>query len=217
MKYLIVIPAYNEEKHIPTLLKDLSAITKDVIVIDDGSEDATYRIAKEMGIPVIHQYHQGKGSALKTGFRYAVENRYAWIITMDGDGQHDPQDIHKFVEAMAKTDSDIIIGSRMADIGTMPLVRRLTNKFLSSFISRLTGNRIPDTQCGFKAISSRVLKNIALETSHYDTESELIIKAGRAKYKISSIPVRTIYNNSQSHINKFIDTIRFIKLVWKML
>ncbi len=217
MNYLVVIPAYNEERHIAILLKSLSAITKDIVVVDDGSEDATYQIVKGTGIHVIHQNHQGKGAALKTGFGYAIEKNYEWVITMDGDGQHDPQDVHKFAEAISKGDVDMIIGSRMDNIASMPIDRRITNRYLSSLISRLIDNRIADTQCGFRAINSKALKNTVLETSYYDTESELIIKAGRAGYKIKSIPIKTIYNDSQSHINKFLDTIRFIKLVWKML
>lgn len=217
MNYLIIIPAYNEERHISTLLKSLSAIAKDIVVVDDGSEDATYQVVKNAGIPVIHQNHQGKGAALKTGFGYAIEKNYEWVITMDGDGQHDPQDVHKFVDAISNAGNDIIIGSRMDNIKTMPIVRKITNRFLSSLISRLIDNHIADTQCGFRAINSRVLKNIILETSHYDTESELIIKAGRAGYKIKSIPIKTIYNDSQSHINKFLDTVRFIRLVYNTL
>ncbi|OGQ47986.1 MAG: hypothetical protein A2W63_04790 [Deltaproteobacteria bacterium RIFCSPLOWO2_02_44_9] len=217
MNYLIVIPAYNEEKYIKTLLNNLSGITKNIVIIDDGSRDNTYEIVKEMNIPVIHQPHQGKGAALKTGFKYALEKEYEWVITMDGDGQHGWQDIPCFVEAMSKGKSDIIIGSRMDDIAGMPLVRKVTNKFMSRLLSWLIGSSISDTQCGFRAITSGVLKNVTLETSHYDTESELIMKAGRAGYNISSIPVKTIYNGSESHINKFLDTVRFIRLLWKTL
>jgi len=217
MNYLIVIPAYNEEKYIKTLLNNLSGITKNIVIIDDGSRDNTYEIVKEMNIPVIHQSHQGKGAALKAGFKYALEKEYEWVITMDGDGQHGWQDIPYFVEAMSKGKSDIIIGSRMDDIAGMPLVRKVTNKFMSRLLSWLIGSSISDTQCGFRAITSGVLKNVTLETSHYDTESELIMKAGRAGYNISSIPVKTIYNGSDSHINKFLDTVRFIRLLWKTL
>ncbi|MEK7803020.1 MAG: glycosyltransferase family 2 protein, partial [Deltaproteobacteria bacterium] len=207
MNYLIVIPAYNEEKYIKTLLNNLSGITKNIVIIDDGSRDNTYEIVKEMNIPVIHQSHQGKGAALKAGFKYALEKEYEWVITMDGDGQHGWQDIPYFVEAMSKGKSDIIIGSRMDDIAGMPLVRKVTNKFMSRLLSWLIGSSISDTQCGFRAITSGVLKNVTLETSHYDTESELIMKAGKAGYNISSIPVKTIYNGSESHINKFLDTV----------
>lgn len=217
MNYLIIIPVYNEERYIAALLNNLSAITKNIIVVDDGSIDATYRTAKESGLPVIHQDHQGKGAALKAGFKYAVENGYDWVITMDGDGQHDWQDVYKFIEAISGKNADIIVGSRMADIAAMPVIRRIANRFMSRLLSKLVGCYLPDTQCGFRAISSGVLQGIVLETSHYDTESELLIKAGRTGYNISSIPVKTIYNDSKSHINKFTDTIRFVNLLWKAI
>ncbi|MBI5047560.1 MAG: glycosyltransferase family 2 protein [Deltaproteobacteria bacterium] len=217
MKYLIVIPAYNEERYIASLLNNLPVVTRDIIVVDDGSKDATYQIVQKIGIPVIRQPHQGKGAALKTGFKYAIENGYDWVITIDGDGQHDWKDIPRFIETISKGGADVIIGSRMADVAAMPIVRRVTNKFMSSLLSKLIGHYIADTQCGFRAINSKVLRDIVLETSHYDTESELLIKAGRAKYNISSIPIRTIYNGSQSNINKFVDTMRFVKLLWKAL
>lgn len=217
MKYLIVIPAYNEERYIAPLLNNLPAITREIVVIDDGSKDATYQIVQKMGIPVIHQHHQGKGAALKTGFKYAIEKGYEWVIIIDGDGQHDWKDIYGFIEAISKGNSDMIIGSRMADITTMPVLRRVTNQFMSTLLSKIIGSNIADTQCGFRAINSKVFKNVVLETSHYDTESEILIKAGRAKYNISSIPIKTIYNGSQSNINKFADTIRFVKLLWKIL
>lgn len=217
MNYLIVIPAYNEERYIPVLLANLSTITKNILVVDDGSIDATYQVVRGIGIPIISQNHQGKGAALKAGFHYAVEKGYEWVITMDGDGQHDWQDVRKFIEAMSKGSEDIIIGSRMADIAAMPFVRKITNKFMSRLLSGFIGHPIADTQCGFRALSAEVLKGISLETSHYDTESELLMKAGRVGYSIASIPIKTIYNGAPSHINKFIDTMRFIKLIWKML
>ncbi|MBI5970144.1 MAG: glycosyltransferase family 2 protein [Deltaproteobacteria bacterium] len=213
MKYLIIIPAYNEQKYIKTLLGNLTKVASDVVVVDDGSTDSTPEIARGTGVEVITQRHQGKGAALRTGFNYAVAKGYDWVITMDSDCQHDWQDVPRFVEAMTKNGTSIIVGSRLFEAGRMPVVRRLTNKFMSGLISRLIRCRVPDTQCGFRAINSTVLKGIRLETSHYDTESELLIKSGKAGYKISFIPIKTIYNGAPSNINKFTDTMRFLKLL----
>lgn len=226
MKYLVIIPAYNEEKYIKPLLDNLRKVASDVVVVDDGSTDSTPEIARAAGVEVITQRHQGKGAALRTGFTHAVTKGYDWVITMDSDCQHDWQDVPRFVEAMAAMTkngngsgpmADIIVGSRLLDAGHMPAVRRLTNKFMSGLISRLIGCRLPDTQCGFRAINSSVLKGVRLETSHYDTESELLIKSGKAGYKISFIPINTIYNGAPSNINKLIDTVRFIKLLARTL
>lgn len=220
MSYVIVIPAYNEEKYLPTLLKDLLPVTKNIVIIDDGSRDSTYGIASGLGVPAITQPHQGKGAALKTGFRYAIDNGFDWVITMDSDGQHDWKDVQSFVDAISKANGsgpDIIVGSRMWDASSMPVVRRLTNRFMSGLISRLAGSAISDTQCGFRAINSRVLRGVILETSHYDTESELLIKAGKAGFSIASVSIKTIYNGAPSNINKFTDTARFLRLLMKTI
>lgn len=219
MSYLIIIPAYNEERYLPELLKNLTTLTRDILVVDDGSEDSTHRCALDAGVNVLRQPHTGKGGALKNGFKYAVDNGYDWVITMDSDGQHDWKDIPRFLQSMSLNGKspDIIIGSRMMQVDTMPFLRRNTNKFMSGLLSRLIGSRIEDTQCGFRAINAKVLKSVCLETSHYDTESEILIKSGKAGCRIASIPIKTIYNGSPSHINKFKDTLRFFRLVIKTL
>ncbi len=219
MNYLIIIPAYNEERYILDLLTNLKTVAKGVVVVDDGSIDSTASIATAAGAHVISQPHRGKGAALRTGFRYAIEHGYEWVITMDSDGQHDWRDVPRFLEAMGLNGSsgDVIVGTRMDEAVNMPLLRRATNRFMSGLISRLVGCSISDTQCGFRAIKARVLENVRLETSHYDTESELIIKSGKAGYSIKSIPIKTIYNGAPSNINKFVDTARFIKLLCRVL
>lgn len=219
MNYLIIIPAYNEERYIHGLLTDIKSIASGVVVVDDGSTDSTASLARAAGAHVISQPHRGKGAALRTGFRYALEHGYDWVITMDSDGQHDWQDVPRFLDAMSLNGSsgDIIVGSRMGEAVGMPLLRKATNRFMSGLISRLAGCSISDTQCGFRAIKAKVLENIRLETSHYDTESELIIKSGKAGYSIKSIPIKTIYNGAPSNINKFVDTARFIKLLCRVL
>lgn len=219
MKYLILIPAYNEEKYLPELLKNLTTVARDILVVDDGSLDSTHRCALDAGVCALRQAHTGKGGALRNGFKYALDKGYDWVITMDSDGQHDWKDIPRFLQNMSLNGKspDIIIGSRMMQADTMPFLRRNTNRFMSGLLSRLIGSRIEDTQCGFRAISAKVLKGICLETSHYDTESEILIKSGKAGCRIASIPIKTIYNGSPSHINKFKDTLRFFRLVIKTL
>ncbi|MBI5562108.1 MAG: glycosyltransferase family 2 protein [Deltaproteobacteria bacterium] len=219
MSYLIVIPAYNEEAYLPLLLKDLTTITRDIVVIDDGSGDGTGACAEAAGVAVITQPHRGKGGALRSGFHYALEHGYDWVITMDSDGQHDWRDVPRFLKAMSMNGKtpDVIVGSRMGEAAGMPFVRRATNMFMSRLLSTVIGSRIEDTQCGFRAINAKVLRRLSLETSHYDTESELLIKSGKAGCRISSIPIKTIYNGAPSNINKFTDTARFIRLLWKTL
>lgn len=215
MKYLVIIPAFNEARTLSAVVKGTLKITKDVLVVDDGSTDSTANVLKTLGVTTISQHHTGKGGALKAGFKYAGENNYDWIITMDGDGQHDYQEIPRFVSKMQANGTDMIVGSRMSNTQNMPFMRLMANRFMSRLISSMIGQSLPDTQCGFRAINCRVVNKITLETSHYDTESEILIKASMAGFNISSIPVRTIYNGASSSISRTADTVRFIKLLRK--
>jgi len=215
MRYLVIIPAFNEAENLNSVIKGALRVAKDVLVIDDGSTDSTVEVLQDLNVKIIRQCHTGKGGALKAGFRYALDNSFDWIITMDGDGQHDHREIPLFVDKMKANGTDMIVGSRMSDTKDMPFIRLMTNKFMSRLISSMMGQRLPDTQCGFRAINRRVVENITLETSHYDTESEILIKASMAGFNITSVPVRTIYNNASSSISKTKDTVRFIKLLRK--
>ncbi len=215
MRYLVIIPAFNEAENLSSVIKGTLRVTKDVLVIDDGSTDSTDAVLKGLDVKTIRQAHTGKGAALKAGFKYALKNNFDWIITMDGDGQHDHREIPRFVKKMKSNGIDMIVGSRMSDTKEMPFIRLMANKFMSRLISSMMGQRLPDTQCGFRAINRRVVENITLETSHYDTESEILIKAAVAGFTITSVPVRTIYNNASSSISKTKDTVRFIKLLRK--
>jgi hypothetical protein len=148
---------------------------------------------------------------LQKGFALAVEKGYDGVITLDGDGQHDVEDLNKFVEAADRRQGDVIIGSRMADHRSMPFVRYCTNRFMSFLISKACGQKVPDSQCGYRFISTEVLKNIRLSCSGFEVESEIIMKAARAGYRIGSVDIRTIYADEKSKINPIKDTIRFFK------
>ena len=218
MKFLVVIPAYNEEAKIRTVASGVIGVagSQRCLVVDDGSTDSTLRLIKGSGLSFITRRHMGKGAALRAGFEYALSKGFDWVITMDGDGQHDPEEIPAFLETIAVGDTDMVVGTRMLDTASMPLVRLATNRFMSSLISFIAGRSIPDTQCGFRAVSADVLRKVVLMTSHYDTESELLIKAARMGFRITSIPIATIYDGSKSKINKLNDTLRFIRLLLRI-
>ena len=218
MKTCVLIPTYNESKAVGEVVSKVKKEGLDVFVVDDGSTDNTAMIAKENGASVmIHEKNKGKGASLKTGFALALINEYEAVIVMDGDGQHDPKDIKRFIQTAKSTDADLIIGDRMQNAKRMPPIRWLTNKCLSSFISRFCGQEIPDTQCGFRLVKSDLLKKINLVSSKFETESEILIRAGKNKFKMLSIPIRSIYNNEASSIAPFKDAYRFLRLVIKML
>ena len=216
-KYGSVIPAFNAEKTLSEVIKGVCRFLprENVIVVDDGSKDKTSIVAEEKGVIVLkHSENMGKGSALKTGFKYLLESsKIVAVFTIDSDGQHDPSEIPSFVEAFETTDADIIIGNRMNEIKDMPAIRKLTNRTTSAIISRIAGCKISDSQSGYRLISRRVLEKIELVTGRYDTESEILIKAGREGAKIESVPIKTIYADEVSSINPLRDTIRFLSLV----
>ncbi len=219
-KIVVLIPAYNEEAAIGKLVRDLQDRVANVIVVSDGSTDSTVEKAQKNGAVVLqHQKRRGKGEALKTGFNYILNNKYQAVITMDGDGQHLPSEIHKFVEAFEKSPDNvgIIVGLRRRNIKNMPLDRFLTNWFTSSVVSFFSHQRIPDTQCGFRLTRTKVLAEIKLFTSHFDTESEILIKVAQKGFKIINVPIETVYQEEQSKINPFLDTLRFFKLVFNTL
>ena len=218
MNICLLIPAYNEAKTIGQIVSRARRIIEPVIVVDDGSRDDTLQIAQDSGAFVLkHRVNSGKGSALRTGFQYSLDQGYDAVITMDSDGQHDVGDIPTFLRAYGKRGSGIILGSRMHDISTMPPVRKFTNKFTSFVGSLLTRQKLRDSQSGFRLISTDVLRAIELETTGYEMESEILIKASRAGFRISSVPIKTIYGDEVSKIDPVADTYRFFRLLFRSL
>jgi glycosyltransferase involved in cell wall biosynthesis len=220
-KILIIIPAFNEENRIGNLLKKISSVfsLKNVLVVDDGSKDKTSLIAKKAGTMVLKlKKNQGKGLALRAGFDFAIEHGYDAVITMDADGQHDPAEIPRFLEKFKATGADLIVGTRKHNLSEMPFLRFMVNNTTSIITSLLSGVRIHDSQSGFRFIKKKLLGKINLMTSRFQMETEIIIKAARAKFSIEELPIKTIYfEKFKSHINPFIDTARFIRLAIRML
>jgi len=184
-----------------------------IIVVDDGSTDNTGQLAlKAKAVVLHHKENRGKGAALQTGFRYIIENQYRGVIVLDADGQHDERFIPAFLRR-AERDADMVIGSRMDQVGKMPWIRVVTNRFTSACISALARQKIPDSQSGYRYIGVEVLKALRLRTSRYDTESEMLIQAGRKGYRIDSLPISSIYGQEKSSIRPMMDTLRFVFLV----
>jgi glycosyltransferase involved in cell wall biosynthesis len=218
MKIAIVIPAHNEAENIGPLVMAVRALGYDCIVIDDGSVDKTAETAHQAHAVVLKtKQKSGKGKALKVGFDYVLEHDYEALIAMDGDGQHAPSDIAGFVACYQNTGADIVTGNRMLNARGMPLVRLVTNRFMSWLISLFCHQDIPDTQCGFRLIKTRVLRSVKLESSDFEIETEVLIKASKKRFKIASVVIQTIYRNEKSKINPVQDTLRFIAYLWREL
>jgi len=215
MKVCVLIPSYNEEGTIGTIVRDVKNMGLEPIIVDDGSLDNTSKIASENGAAVIrHKKNRGKGASIKEGFEYILKNTsFDTIIIMDADGQHHPEDIEKFLEHARKYNDDIVIGNRMNFTKDMPPIRFVTNKFMSFLLSAMCKQSIPDTQCGFRLVKKDVFKKIKFDSNKYDFDSELIIKASRENMKIASVPIKTIYKGERSEIHPIKDTLRFIGLL----
>ncbi len=213
MTICVLIPGYNVEPTIADVVRVSRRHTAEVIVVDDGSRDGTDDAARAAGASVIrHARNLGKGAALRTGFDYVLRGMYDAVVTVDGDGQHNPADIPKLILAAETGKYDIVIGARMEDTQSMPRIRRWTNWATSRIVSGLSGQAVTDSQSGFRLIRVGVLKRVRLRTTRYDIEPELLIQAARRGFRIGETPVQTIYRTERSHINPLWDTLRFLKL-----
>ena len=210
MKTFVVIPAYNEEKHIQKVIQETKKYVEDIIVIDDGSRDNTYNLAKQEGIIVLKQIiNIGKGAALKLGCDYAIKKKAQKIIVLDADAQHDPNKIPYFIEKL--NSADIVFGYRQLS-KTMPFILRFGNKFINKTTQLLYKIDLNDTQCGYRAFTAETYKKIRWNSSDYSMESEMIAKVSKYKLNYKQIQTQTIYSDNY----KGTTVLDGIKIVLKM-
>jgi len=208
-----VIPAYLEEKHIGDVVARTLAQVDNVLVVDDGSADSTAENARAAGGTVIvHEQNLGKGESIKTGLRHWLERGFQHVVILDGDGQHLPEEIGRFIAAAA-SGAEVLIGTRMNDVREMPLVRRIVNGTMSRTISSLCGQEIPDTQCGFRMLHASVIPYVLDGAERFEYETEMLIVISREGGRIESVPISTVYADEVSSIHPVRDTIRFLKLI----
>jgi glycosyltransferase involved in cell wall biosynthesis len=207
-RILALIPAYNEHQHIAAVVS-LTHTYLPVLVVDDGSADETSQLARESGAVVLRQEpNQGKGAAMARGFTYALENGYEAVITLDGDGQHDPAEIPEFVTEFNSQHSDLIIGER--DFRQMPFVRMCSNTLGTWMFSGAMRQYIPDNQSGYRLISANLMKAMLASQNHgFEFEVEMILRCVLEKQKLSWIRIETIYAGQNSHIQPLKHAWRF--------
>lgn len=222
-----VIPAYQDEKHIGDIVRRTCDRLDHVLVVDDGSSDQTAQRAREAGAEVIvHNQNRGKGEAIKTGLGHwlaaaspssgGLGRKITWVSLLDSDGQHLPEEIDKFLAAAASaTRPTFFLGNRMNDVARMPFIRRVVNRYMSRQISRFCGQKIPDTQCGFRMLDRQLIPQLLGGGDRFDYETEVLIIASRKGYRIESVPIATVYSDQVSKIRPLRDAIRFLKLMWR--
>jgi len=211
-----VVPAYNEEASIASVIRRIKKTNIDIIVIDDGSRDKTPDNAEKEGIQLIrHVKNEGKGRAIRDGFRLALRKPYDYIITIDGDNQHNPDEIQMFIDAMLSNKVDLVAGNRMHYPKGMPASRVFVNKFFSKIVSNSCKQGIPDALCGYRIIKRSVLESITLESNRFEIVPEILIKASKKGFKTMFINIECIYGNEHSSIKPWRDGYMFFNLIMK--
>lgn len=207
----VIIPAYNAEKTIVAVAREAMQAGFPVLVVDDGSRDGTAARLKGLPVNVIsHRENLGKGSALRTGFAWALKHGFAGIVTMDADGQHDAGAIPLLAATAAERGSDILIASRAVQFRQMAGLRSSWNRLGSWCMERRTGFDISDSQSGFRFYAARLVRGVELSAAGYQMEMEILLKAWRGGFRIDSLPVpaRVADGRATSHYRAVRDTWR---------
>ncbi|HUF26277.1 MAG TPA: glycosyltransferase family 2 protein [Gemmatimonadaceae bacterium] len=209
-----IVPAYNALRQLAAVVAGVRDVLPGafIIVIDDGSDDDTRRVARDVADHTItFDHNRGKGAALRAGFAHALADGAHVLLTIDADGQHDPTFAPMLVAELAR--ADIVIGAR-ARAGAMPLPRRLTNALSTMVVNHLTGCNVADSQSGYRAIRRSVLEQVAPVGDRYEFETDLLIRSRRAGFRIASVRVPTIYGGP-SHFRTLHDAARVVRTLWR--
>ncbi len=187
MNSIAVIPAYNEEKRIGDMIRKTKKYVNKIIVVDDGSVDETAAVAKKYGAHVIaYRKNRGVGYASRIGLQVALKFEPKTIVFLDGDGQHDPKYIPRFIEAI-KNGADYVVGWR--DLSNYPLDRKIGNWGLTLLTNLICPTGIRDTECGYRAIKLNAAKKVTLKANRYGREMDFCFAAWRNKFKIAQIKI----------------------------
>ncbi len=210
MRTLVAVPVYNEERYVEKVVAEIACYAdcggSDVLVIDDGSNDATSCMLGRLPVDVIrHKKNLGYGSAIRAAFRWAKSYGYDWLITMDCDEQHEPRALPEFKQAILRNDADVISGSRYFNDESMrnaeglpPADRRRINQTVTKWVNEQLGHRglrITDAFCGFKAYRVSALDRLDLNVDGYAIPLQFWVQAAAAGLKVREVPIRLIYND----------------------
>jgi glycosyltransferase involved in cell wall biosynthesis len=207
LRVAALIPAYQAAAHLGEVLLGLAetAACATVLVVDDGSRDATAEVARLFGAQVLSfAGNRGKGHALLAGFRALAD--YDGVVTLDADGQHPPEVVPALVRA-AEAGADLVLGTRARN-ADMPLTRRLANALSSGWATALAGQPVSDSQCGFRLYGRAVLERTPITPGRYEVETEIVVRAARLGFRLAEVEVPTVYGEEKSQIRALWDVPR---------
>ena len=195
-RVIAAIPAYNEERHIAEVVGKTLRHVDQVYVIDDGSSDETAETARAAGAEVIrHQTNMGKGEAVNTAFNLAREIRPLVMVLLDGDNQHDPDEIPALINSVLKNKCDMVVGSRFLRRNEIPAYRMLGQHVLTLTTNIGSGIKLTDSQSGFRAFSLRAIDQMYFKEKGLSVESEMQFIAGEKRFKVQEVPISTNYDD----------------------
>ncbi|MBK0400870.1 glycosyltransferase family 2 protein [Limibaculum sp. M0105] len=222
--WTVLIPAHNEAKTIRGVVEGTLQHLHDVIVIDDGSTDATAKALDGLPVEIIrHERNRGKGWRLAEGLQRAVSRGADGVITLDADGQHDPDDIPAFLVAADSAPGALVVGDRSLERSSMPMNRRAAIRFGDFFIGWAAGQTVNDAQCGLRLYPAAIIREVPVpenEREHFVFETAILLRAAAAGKRVVRVPIRARYQGFQqrpSHFRPVTDTLRIARTVTHLL
>ena len=220
MKLSVLMPVHNEVRTVANIVERVLAVPleQEIVLVNDGSSDGTSGVVDGLTSSRVkairHPTNQGKGAALRAGFRRALDDGYGAVLTLDADGQHDPAEIPRFLRAYAERQSDLIIGAR--DFRQIPPLRRVANTLGRWSFSWALGQPVRDNQSGYRLISRRTMEAaLPSRENGFEFEVEMIVTCVEQDFVLDWVSIRTIYAGEKSHINPWQHVVNFLRLVWQ--
>lgn len=194
-RVIAVIPAYNEGTRIANVVKNVARFADTVIVVDDGSADATGENARAAGATVVtHRGNCGAGAATMTGIEAARRMGADRLITIDADEQHDPLDIPHLLKPLDEGIADVVFADRFARKNSIPFIRRAFNLIGNVVTVVATGKWLSDSQCGYKAFGPKAIRDIDLKMGGFEFCTEIVRETVRHKWRIAQVPIKVVYS-----------------------
>ncbi len=204
-----LIPAFNCADRVGRVVSGVRRYVPDVLVVDDGSPDATGEEARRAGARVVvHAENRGKGPAIRSGLAVLLGQPYTHVLMLDADGQHDPEDCPRFLAAAG--DADFVLGNRLWKPEAIPARRFWTNYLGTRALQLMTGLPLEDSQCGFRLVSCTHLRRMGLVGNRYSVDTEMIVRAGKVQARFAHVPVRVIYEGAVSYYRPIFDTVHIV-------